>query len=182
MDCSHEVYLWIIVMFLSAVWSLILMAPIYCRGSIVEQMIKLIFFIFKYYLSTCSTYAIFKVLNFRSNYLKFSLLLIALDDLMNLDRFAVHSDRRALLPQELWPRCTLVLSHSSGLPVYVLMLRRFLITSTLSHKPASCFGGSLAPLSCHFHSGIMAIVAQLARRKSETYELGGWGRSSPGWL
>ncbi len=29
--------LWIIVMFLSAVWTLILMAPIHCRGSIGEQ-------------------------------------------------------------------------------------------------------------------------------------------------
>ncbi len=31
-------YLWIIVMFLSAVWTLILTAPIHCRGSIGEQM------------------------------------------------------------------------------------------------------------------------------------------------
>ncbi len=30
-------YLWIIVMFLSAVWTLILTAPIHCRGSIGEQ-------------------------------------------------------------------------------------------------------------------------------------------------
>ncbi len=30
-------YLWIIVMFLSAVWTLILTAPIHCRGSIAEQ-------------------------------------------------------------------------------------------------------------------------------------------------
>ncbi len=30
-------YLYIIVMFLSAVWTLILMAPIYCRESIDEQ-------------------------------------------------------------------------------------------------------------------------------------------------
>ncbi len=52
----------------------------------------------------------------------------------------------------------------------------------LSHKPAGCFGGSLAPLSCHFRSGIMAIVAQLARRKSETCALGGWGWSSLRWL
>lgn len=56
-------------------------------------------------------------------------------------------------------------------PVYVLMFRRFLITSALPHKPLSCFQGSLAPLSCHFthseHDGsIMAIVAQLAHRKS----------------
>ncbi len=34
----HEVdYLWITVMFLSAVWTLILTAPIHCRGSIGEQ-------------------------------------------------------------------------------------------------------------------------------------------------
>ncbi len=32
-------YLWIIVMFLSAVWTLILTAPIHCRGSIAEQVI-----------------------------------------------------------------------------------------------------------------------------------------------
>lgn len=66
------------------------------------------------------------------------------------------------------------------------MFRRFLITSTLSHKPASCFRCSLAPLSCYFHSeydaGIIGIVAQLAQRKSETCELGVWGRSSPRWL
>ncbi len=30
-------YLWVIVMFLSAVWTLILTAPIHCRGSIGEQ-------------------------------------------------------------------------------------------------------------------------------------------------
>ncbi len=30
-------YLWIIVMFLSAVWTLILTAPIHCRGSTGEQ-------------------------------------------------------------------------------------------------------------------------------------------------
>ncbi len=30
-------YLWIIVMFLSAVWTLILTAPIHCRASIAEQ-------------------------------------------------------------------------------------------------------------------------------------------------
>ncbi len=34
MDWSH---LWIIVMLLSAVWSLILMAPIHCSGSTGEQ-------------------------------------------------------------------------------------------------------------------------------------------------
>lgn len=66
------------------------------------------------------------------------------------------------------------------------MFRRFLITTTLSRKPASCFRCSLAPLSCYFHSeydaGIMGIVAQLAQRKSETCELGGRGRSSPRWL
>ncbi len=38
MDWSHVDYLWIIVMFLSAVWTLILMAPIH----IGEQMIALL--------------------------------------------------------------------------------------------------------------------------------------------
>ncbi len=33
-------YLWIIVMFLSAVWTLILTAPIHCRASIGEQVMK----------------------------------------------------------------------------------------------------------------------------------------------
>ncbi len=33
-------YLWIIVMFLSDVWTLILTAPIHCRGSIGEQVMK----------------------------------------------------------------------------------------------------------------------------------------------
>ncbi len=33
-------YLWIIVMFLSAVWTLILTAPIHCRGSIGEQVME----------------------------------------------------------------------------------------------------------------------------------------------
>ncbi len=37
MDWSRVDHLWIIVMFLSAVWILILMAPIQCRGSIGEQ-------------------------------------------------------------------------------------------------------------------------------------------------
>ncbi len=37
MDWSLVDYWWIIVMFLSAVWTLILMAPIHCRGSISEQ-------------------------------------------------------------------------------------------------------------------------------------------------
>ncbi len=37
MDWSHMDYLWIIVMFLSAVWTPILMAPIHCKGSISEQ-------------------------------------------------------------------------------------------------------------------------------------------------
>ncbi len=32
MGCSCMDYLWIIVMFLSAVWTLILTAPIHCRG------------------------------------------------------------------------------------------------------------------------------------------------------
>ncbi len=40
MDWSVVDYLWIIVMFLSAVWTLILTAPIHCRGSIAEQVIK----------------------------------------------------------------------------------------------------------------------------------------------
>ncbi len=31
---------WIIVMFLSAVWTLILTAPIHCRGSIAEQVME----------------------------------------------------------------------------------------------------------------------------------------------
>ncbi len=39
MDLSGVNYLWIIVMFLSAVWALILTAPINCRGSIDEQVI-----------------------------------------------------------------------------------------------------------------------------------------------
>ncbi len=34
---GHVDYLWIMVMFLSAVWTLILTAPIHCRGSIGEQ-------------------------------------------------------------------------------------------------------------------------------------------------
>ncbi len=34
---SHVDFLWIIVMLLSAVWTLILTAPIHCRGSIGEQ-------------------------------------------------------------------------------------------------------------------------------------------------
>ncbi len=33
-------YLWIIVMYLSAVWTLILTAPIHCRGSIGEQVME----------------------------------------------------------------------------------------------------------------------------------------------
>ncbi len=40
MDWSNVDYLlWIIVMFLSAVWTLILTAPIHCIGSIAEQVI-----------------------------------------------------------------------------------------------------------------------------------------------
>ncbi len=35
LDYLH--YLWIIVMFLSPIWTLILTAPIYCRGSTGEQ-------------------------------------------------------------------------------------------------------------------------------------------------
>ncbi len=37
MDWSGVEYLWIIVMFLSTVWTLILTAPIHCRASIGEQ-------------------------------------------------------------------------------------------------------------------------------------------------
>ncbi len=37
--CGLLDYYWIIVMFLSAVWTLILTAPIHCRGSIAEQVI-----------------------------------------------------------------------------------------------------------------------------------------------
>ncbi len=37
MDWSHVDYLWIIVMFLSAVWTLILMVPIDRRESIYEH-------------------------------------------------------------------------------------------------------------------------------------------------
>ncbi len=40
MDWIHVDYLWIIVMFLSAVWTHILMAPIHCRGSIGEQVMQ----------------------------------------------------------------------------------------------------------------------------------------------
>ncbi len=41
MDWSGVDYLWIIVMFSSAVWTLILTAPIHCRGSIGEQVMEL---------------------------------------------------------------------------------------------------------------------------------------------
>jgi len=37
MEWSGVDYLWIIVMFLSAVWTLILMAPIHCGETIDEQ-------------------------------------------------------------------------------------------------------------------------------------------------
>ncbi len=37
MDWNCLDYSWVIVMFLSAVWTLILTAPIHCRGSIGEQ-------------------------------------------------------------------------------------------------------------------------------------------------
>ncbi len=37
-------YLWIIVMFLSAVWTLILTAPIHCRGSLVSKWCNATFF------------------------------------------------------------------------------------------------------------------------------------------
>ncbi len=40
MDWSGVDYLWIIVMFLSAVWTLILMAPIHCRASIAETLMQ----------------------------------------------------------------------------------------------------------------------------------------------
>ncbi len=40
MDWSGVDYLWIIVMFLSAVWTLILTAPIHCRGSTAEQVME----------------------------------------------------------------------------------------------------------------------------------------------
>ncbi len=40
MDWSSVDYLWIIVMFLSDVWTLILTAPIHCRGSIGEQVMQ----------------------------------------------------------------------------------------------------------------------------------------------
>ncbi len=37
MDWSGVDYLWVIMMFLSSVWTLILTAPIHCRASIGEQ-------------------------------------------------------------------------------------------------------------------------------------------------
>ncbi len=40
MDWSGVDYLWIIMMFLSAVWTLILTAPIHCRGSIGEHVME----------------------------------------------------------------------------------------------------------------------------------------------
>ncbi len=40
MDWSGVDYLWIIVMFLSAVWTLFLMAPIHCRASIAETLMQ----------------------------------------------------------------------------------------------------------------------------------------------
>ncbi len=40
MDWSGVDYLCIFVMFLSAVWTLILMAPIHCRGAIGEQVME----------------------------------------------------------------------------------------------------------------------------------------------
>ncbi len=40
MDWSGVDYLWMIVMFLSAVWTLILTAPIHCRGSTGEQVME----------------------------------------------------------------------------------------------------------------------------------------------
>ncbi len=44
MDWSGVDYLWIIVMFLSAVWTLILTAPIHCGGSIGEQVMLYYYF------------------------------------------------------------------------------------------------------------------------------------------
>ncbi len=41
MDWGSVDYFWIIVMFLSAVWTLILTAHIHCRGSIGDQVIHL---------------------------------------------------------------------------------------------------------------------------------------------
>ncbi len=41
MDWTGVDYLWIIVMFLSMVWTLILMAPIHFRGSIDEQVMSI---------------------------------------------------------------------------------------------------------------------------------------------
>ncbi len=41
MDWSCVDGLWIIVMFLTAVWTLILMAPIHCRESIGKQVMQL---------------------------------------------------------------------------------------------------------------------------------------------
>ncbi len=43
MDWSRKDYLWITVMFLIAVWTLILMAPIHCKGSIDVQVMLNIF-------------------------------------------------------------------------------------------------------------------------------------------
>ncbi len=40
MDWSGVDYLWVIVMFLSAVWTLILTAPIHCRWSVGEQVME----------------------------------------------------------------------------------------------------------------------------------------------
>ncbi len=42
MDWRGVDYMWIIVMFLSAVWTLILTAPIHCRASIGEQVMQYI--------------------------------------------------------------------------------------------------------------------------------------------
>ncbi len=39
MDWSGVDYLWVIVMFLSAVWTFIQTAPIHCRGSISQQVV-----------------------------------------------------------------------------------------------------------------------------------------------
>ncbi len=40
MDWGCVYYLWIIVMFLSAVWTLILAAPIHCRASTGDEQVK----------------------------------------------------------------------------------------------------------------------------------------------
>ncbi len=53
MDWNHVNRLWIIVKFGSAVWSLILTAPIHCRGSIAEQVMQCYIFRLKHLLNIC---------------------------------------------------------------------------------------------------------------------------------